>query len=75
MLPRRMAMMPLGGWKQWAKERPQWIHENLEEAFWKFVDQKWRDSLNVAASEPASAEYGTDFKRSIADNSKNGDSE
>jgi hypothetical protein len=23
----------------------------IEEAFWSFVDQKWRDALNVAATE------------------------
>jgi hypothetical protein len=39
-LPGILARMPLGGWKLWAKERPQWIHENLKNALWKFVDQK-----------------------------------
>jgi hypothetical protein len=52
-LPSIMARMPLGDWKQWAKERPKWIQENLERAFWKFMDQKWNVSLNVAAAEPA----------------------
>jgi hypothetical protein len=28
----------------------------LEDAFWVFVDQKWRDALNVAAAEPFGAE-------------------
>jgi hypothetical protein len=40
MLPSIMARMPLGDWKQWAKERPQCIQGSLEDAFWKFVDQK-----------------------------------
>ncbi len=39
-------------WRQWAKERPNWTREATEEAFWNFVDQKWRDALNVAAAEP-----------------------
>jgi hypothetical protein len=28
------------------------MREAIEEAFWSFVDQKWRDALNVAAAEP-----------------------
>ncbi len=28
------------------------MRESIEEAFWNFVDQKWRDALNVAAAEP-----------------------
>jgi hypothetical protein len=26
----------------------------IEEAFWSFIDQKWRDALNVAVAEPPS---------------------
>ncbi len=74
-LPGIMAQMPLGDWKKWAKERPQWIHENLEEVFWKFVDKKWRDSLNVVAVEPAFTDYSTDFNRNMADNLKKGELE
>jgi hypothetical protein len=33
------------------------MREAIEEAFWSFVDQKWRDALNVAAAEPPS--WGT----------------
>jgi hypothetical protein len=39
-------------WRQWARERPDWAREPAEEAFWRFVDQKWKDALNVAAAEP-----------------------
>jgi hypothetical protein len=28
------------------------MREAIEEAFWNFVGQKWRDALNVAAAEP-----------------------
>jgi hypothetical protein len=51
-LPSILAKMPPADWRQWAKERPTWMREAVEEAFWKFVDQKWRDALNVAAAEP-----------------------
>jgi hypothetical protein len=44
--------MPPMDWQQWARERPNWMREATEEAFWNFVDQKWRDALNVAAAEP-----------------------
>jgi hypothetical protein len=28
------------------------MREAMEEAFLNFVDQKWRDALNIAAAEP-----------------------
>jgi hypothetical protein len=28
------------------------MREAVEEAFWNFVDQKWRDALNIAVAEP-----------------------
>ncbi len=51
-LPGILAKMPSADWRQLAKERPAWMREAIEEAFWNFVDQKWRDALNVAAAEP-----------------------
>jgi hypothetical protein len=51
-LPGVLAKMPPTDWRQRAKERPVWMREAIEEAFWNFVDQKWRDALNVAAAEP-----------------------
>ncbi len=47
-----LAKMPTSDWKQWAKEGPAWIGGVLEDAFWIFIDKKWRDALNVAAAEP-----------------------
>ncbi len=35
------------------------MREATEEAFWNFVDQKWRDALNVAAAEPPAWGSGT----------------
>jgi hypothetical protein len=54
------------------KETPQWFHKTMEEAFWKFVDQKWRDSLNIAAAEPAHVDYSMDIKRNTVDKSRRG---
>jgi hypothetical protein len=56
-LPNILSRMPPMDWRQWARERPNWIRENPEEAFWSFVDQKWKDALNVAAAEPSA--WGT----------------
>ncbi len=64
-LPGIMARMPVGDWKQWAKERPLWIGGPMEGAFWVFVDQKWKDSLNVAAAEPAGWEQGADHPKGV----------
>jgi hypothetical protein len=49
-LPSILAKMPANDWGQWAKERPAWIGGMVEEAFWTFIDQKWRDALNVATA-------------------------
>jgi hypothetical protein len=58
-LPSILTKMPANDWRQWAKERPTWIRGAVEEAFWTFVDQKWRDALNVAAAEPAGWNTGS----------------
>ncbi len=46
----------------------------MEDAFWNFVDQKWRDSLNVAAVEPASWDQGADYRQGL-DGPKRGEGE
>ncbi len=58
-LPGILAKMPANNWRQWAKERPIWIRGAVEEAFWTFMDQKWRDALNVTAAEPAGWNTGS----------------
>jgi hypothetical protein len=35
----------------------------VEDAIWTFIDQKWKDSLNVAAAEPARWDQGGSFSR------------
>ncbi len=64
-LPCIMAWMPVGDWKQWAKERPLQIGGPMEDAIWAFVDQKWKDSLNMAAAEPAGWEKGADHRKKM----------
>ncbi len=58
-LPGILAKMPASDWKQWTKERPAWIGGILEDAFWAFIDQKWRDALNEAAAEPTGWSQGS----------------
>jgi hypothetical protein len=60
-LPSILGKMPPNDWCQWARERPMWMREAIEEAFWGFVDQKRRDALNVAAAELAG--WGTGVGR------------
>ncbi len=50
--------MPFADWKEWATRHPEWIHENVENAFKKFIEQKWKDALNKALTEPGSWEAG-----------------
>jgi hypothetical protein len=69
-LPGILARMPPTDWRQWAKERPNWMREATEEAFWNFVDQKWRDALNVAAAEPPAWGAGGGRRTTFQDSGK-----
>jgi hypothetical protein len=60
-----LAKMPANNWRQWTKERPAWIWGMVEEAFWTFIDQKWRDAINVAAAEPAGWGQGGNVSRPL----------
>jgi hypothetical protein len=71
-LPGILAKMPPADWRQWAKERPAWMREAIEEAFWNFVDQKWRDALNVAAAEPPAWGTGSGGRAAPQDGGKRG---
>jgi hypothetical protein len=62
-LPGILAKMPAGDWKQWAKERPVWMGGMVEDAFWTFVDQKWRDTLNIAVAEQTGGGQGSSSSR------------
>jgi hypothetical protein len=69
-LPGILARMPPTDWRQWASERPNWMREATEEAFWNFVDQKWRDALNVAAAEPPAWGAGGGGRTTFQDGGK-----
>ncbi len=73
-LPSIMCQMPLSDWKQWAKERPVCVCGVVEDAFWAFMDQKWKDSLNVAAAEPAGWDQGANYWRGL-EGAKKGEGE
>jgi hypothetical protein len=69
-LPGILAKMPTTDWRQWAKERPSWMTEAVEEAFWSFVDQKWRDALNIAMAEPPAWGAGGGGRAAPQDNGR-----
>jgi hypothetical protein len=69
-LPGILAKMPPTDWRQWARERPTWMREAVEEAFWNFVDQKWRDALNIAAAEPLAWGAGSGGRVAPADGAR-----
>jgi hypothetical protein len=53
-----MGKMPFADWKEWATRHPKWIHEDVGDTFEKFVEQKWKDTPNVATAEPGCWEVG-----------------
>jgi hypothetical protein len=46
------------------------MREAVEEAIWNFVDQKWRDALNVAAAEPPAWGTGGGGRAALQDGTK-----
>jgi hypothetical protein len=48
------------------------MREAIDEAFWNFVDQKWRDALNVAAAEPPTWGAGSGGRAAPQDGGKKG---
>jgi hypothetical protein len=46
------------------------IKNNIEEALWRLVDQKWRDLLNIAAAEPQSIDHGQEARKIITESTK-----
>jgi hypothetical protein len=57
-----MAQMALSDWKQWARERASWVGGIIEDSFW-IVEQKWKDSVNMAAVVPASWDQEAEHRR------------
>ncbi len=52
-VPKIMSRMPPSDWKEWATKRPGWTGQDATLAFEKFIERKWMDALNIAATEPA----------------------
>ncbi len=52
-IPKIMSRMPPSDWKEWATKRPGWIGQDAALAFKEFIERKWLDALNIAATEPA----------------------
>jgi hypothetical protein len=52
-IPKIMSRMPPSDWKEWAMKRPGWMGQDAAMAFEEFIERKWLDALNVAATEPA----------------------
>jgi hypothetical protein len=47
-----MGKMPHADWKEWATRRPDWMRQDATAAFEDFIERKWLDALNIAATEP-----------------------
>jgi hypothetical protein len=52
-IPKIMGKMPPADWKEWATRRPDWARQDATLAFEDFIERKWMDALNIAATEPA----------------------
>ncbi len=52
-IPKIMSRMPPSDWKEWATRRPGWMGQDAVLAFEEFIERKWLDALNIAATEPA----------------------
>jgi hypothetical protein len=52
-IPKIMSRMPPADWKEWATRRPSWVDQDTALAFEEFIERKWQDALNIAATEPS----------------------
>jgi hypothetical protein len=48
-----MVKMTAANREQWSVSQPTWMREEVEVTFARFVEQKWKDTLNVMAAESA----------------------
>ncbi len=51
-IPRIMSKMPPSDWKEWATKGPDWSGQDANLAFEDFIERKWLDAINIAATEP-----------------------
>ncbi len=52
-IPQIMSKMPPFDWREWATKGPDWAGQDANLAFEDFIERKWLDAINVAATEPA----------------------
>ncbi len=45
--------MPPSDWKEWATKGPAWSGQDANLAFEDFIERKWLDAINIAATKPA----------------------
>jgi hypothetical protein len=53
-IPRIMSKMPPFDWREWATKGSDWAGQDANLAFEEFIEKKWVDAINVAATEPGS---------------------
>jgi hypothetical protein len=51
-IPRIMSKMPPSDWREWATKGPEWSGQDTNLAFEDFIERKWHDAINIAATEP-----------------------
>ncbi len=49
-IPRIMSKMPPSDWKEWATKGPDWSGQDANLAFEDFIERKWLDAINIAAT-------------------------
>jgi hypothetical protein len=48
-----MSKMPPFDWREWATKSSNWAGQDANLAFEDFIERKWQDAINIAATEPA----------------------
>jgi hypothetical protein len=51
-IPRIMSKMPPFDWREWATKSSDWAGLDANLAFEEFIERKWLDAINIAATEP-----------------------
>jgi len=52
-IPQIMSKMPPFDWREWATKSANWMGQDANLAFEDFIERKWQDAINIAATEPA----------------------
>jgi hypothetical protein len=51
-IPQIMSKMPPFDWREWATKSANWVGQDANLAFEDFIERKWQDAINIAATEP-----------------------